>query len=144
MDVVVRSRHCELTDQFREHVAEKLGRLEKHDHRVIRIEVEVDMERNPRLSDRAVHVQLTAFSKGPALRSEGAAEEKLAAFEIALDRMAAQMRRAADRRRVHRGRHAPVSGSQALAPAGSSGDAAADEAHETDDVSPPVVEEQTQ
>jgi two-component system NarL family response regulator len=143
MDVVVRSRHCELTDQFREHVEEKLGRLEKHDHRVIRIEVEVDMEKNPRLSDRAVRVELTAFSKGPLLRSEGAAEEKLAAFEIALDRMATQMRRAADRRRVHRGRHAPVSVSQALAPSASNGDAAPDEARETDDVSPPVVEEQT-
>jgi ribosomal subunit interface protein len=143
MDVVVRSRHCELTDQFREHVEEKLGRLEKHDHRVIRIEVEVDMEKNPRLSDRAVRVELTAFSKGPLLRSEGAAEEKLAAFEIALDRMATQMRRAADRRRVHRGRHAPVSVSQALAPSASNGDAGADQARETDDVSPPVVEEQT-
>jgi len=136
MDVVVKSRHCELTDQFREHVEEKLGRLEKHDHRVIRIEVEVDMEKNPRLSDRAVHVELTAFSKGPLLRSEGAAEEKLAAFEIALDRMATQMRRAADRRRVHRGRHAPVSVSQALAPSTLNGDAVSDEAEEPDEDTP--------
>ena len=48
MDVVVKSRHCELSDRFREHVEEKLSRLEKHDHRVIRVEVEVDAERNPR------------------------------------------------------------------------------------------------
>ena len=42
MDIVLNSRHCELTDRFRSHVAEKLARLEKHDHRVIRVEVEVD------------------------------------------------------------------------------------------------------
>ncbi len=115
MDIVLNSRHCELTERFREHVEEKLARLEKHDHRVIRVEVEVEQERNPRQSDRAVRVELTAFSKGPVIRAEAAAEDKLAALDLALDRMAAQMRRAADRRRVHRGRHTPVSVARALA-----------------------------
>jgi hypothetical protein len=39
----------------------------------------------------------------------------MAALDLALDKMAAQMRRAADRRRVHHGRHTPVSVGQALA-----------------------------
>jgi ribosomal subunit interface protein len=115
VDIVLNSRHCELSDRFRSHVEEKLARLEKHDHRVIRVEVEVDRERNPRQQDRAVKVQLTAFSKGPVVRAEAAAEDKMAALDSALDRMAAQMRRAADRRRVHRGRRTPVSVGQALA-----------------------------
>ena len=115
MDVVVKGRHCEISDRFRAHVEEKLSRLEKHDHRVIRVEVEVDVERNPRLQDRAVRVELTAFSKGPVVRAEAAAEEKMAALDLAIDKMAAQMRRAADRRRVHRGNHRPVSVSEALA-----------------------------
>jgi len=115
MDIVLNSRHCELTDTFRGHVEEKLLRLEKHDHRVIRVEVEVEKERNPRLADRAVRVQLTAFSKGPVVRAEAAAEDKLSALEQAVDKMAGQMRRAADRRRVHRGRHTPTSVAQALA-----------------------------
>jgi ribosomal subunit interface protein len=114
MDVVVKSRHCEVSDRFREHVEEKLSRLEKHDHRVIRMEVEVELERNPRLHDRAVRVELTAFSKGPVVRAEAAAEDKLAALDLALDKMAAQMRRAADRKRVHHGRRTPVSVAQAL------------------------------
>jgi ribosomal subunit interface protein len=115
MDIVLNSRHCELTDRFRSHVEEKLARLEKHDHRVIRVEVEVEKERNPRQADRAVRVQLTAFSKGPVVRAEAAAEEKMAALDQALDRMVAQMRRAADRRRVHRGRRTPTSVGKALA-----------------------------
>ncbi len=115
MDVVVKGRHCEISDSFREHAEEKLSRLEKHDHRVFRLDVEVDMERNPRQQGRAVRVELTAFSKGPVIRAEACADDKRAALDIAVDKMAAQMRRAADRRRVHHGRHTPMSVSQALA-----------------------------
>ena len=78
MDVVVTGRHCELSDRFRSHVEEKLARLEKHDHRIIRVQVEVEKERNPRQHDRAVRVELTAFSKGPVIRAEAAAEDKMA------------------------------------------------------------------
>ena len=105
MDVVVTGRHCELSDRFRGHVTEKLARLEKHDHRIIRVQVEVENERNPRQADRAVRVELTAFSKGPVIRAEAAAEDKMSALDLALDKMAAQMRRAAGRRRDHKLRH---------------------------------------
>jgi ribosomal subunit interface protein len=115
MDVVVTGRHCEVSERFREHVAEKLARLEKHDHRIMRVQVEVEQERNPRQHDRAVRVELTAISKGPVIRAEAAAEDKMGALDLAMDKMAAQMRRAADRRRVHHGRHTPVSVGQALA-----------------------------
>ena len=37
MDVVVTGRHCEMSDRFRSHVEEKLARLEKHDHRIMRV-----------------------------------------------------------------------------------------------------------
>jgi len=126
MDIVLNSRQCELTDRFRGHVEEKLARLEKHDQRVIRVEVEVAKERNPRQADRAVRVQLTAFSKGPVIRAEAAAEDKMAALDQAVDKMVGQMRRAADRKRVHRGRHTPVSVGRALADAhpGVAGDSA--------------------
>ena len=49
------------------------------------------------------------------IRAEAAAEDKMAALDLALDKMAAQMRRAADRRRVHHGRHTPISVGEALA-----------------------------
>ncbi len=108
MDVVVTGRHCELSDRFRGHVTEKLSRLEKHDHRIIRVQVEVENERNPRQADRAVRLELTAFSKGPVIRAEASAEDKMSALDLALDKMASQMRKAADRRRVHRERRERV------------------------------------
>ncbi|HYJ27947.1 MAG TPA: ribosome-associated translation inhibitor RaiA [Nocardioides sp.] len=128
MEVVVTGRHCEVSDRFREHVSEKLTRLEKHDHRIMRVQVEVELEKNPRQHDRATKVELTAFSKGPVIRAEAAAEDKMGALDLALDKMQSQMRRAADRRRVHRGRHTPVSVGEALA---GTGDVAAESGDES-------------
>jgi ribosomal subunit interface protein len=105
MDVVVTARHCELSERFRDHVADKLGRLEKHDHRIMRVQVEVENERNPRQADRAVRIELTAYSKGPVIRAEAAAVDKMGALDLAVDKMAAQMRRANDRKvRAYRNR----------------------------------------
>ncbi|MBD3925253.1 ribosome-associated translation inhibitor RaiA [Nocardioides cavernae] len=115
MEVVVTGRHCEVSDRFREHVSEKLSRLEKHDHRIMRVQVEVELEKNPRQHDRSAKVELTAFSKGPVIRAEAAAEDKMGALDLALDKMQSQMRRAADRRRVHKGRNAHVGVGEALA-----------------------------
>ena len=115
MDVVVSSRHCEVSDRFREHVEEKLARLEKHDHRIIRVDVLLEKEVRAREPERAVRVELTARSKGPIVRAEACAEDKMAALDMALDKMASQMRRAADRRKVHRGQHKPESVGEAMA-----------------------------
>jgi ribosome-associated translation inhibitor RaiA len=66
-------------------------------------------EARPREPERAVRIELTAKSKGPIVRAEASAEDKMAALDLALDKMASQMRRAADRRKVHRGQHSPES-----------------------------------
>jgi ribosomal subunit interface protein len=78
MDVVVKSRHCNLSDQFRSYVDEKITRLEKLDDRVIRVEVEVSAERNKRQHDQASRVEITVRSRGPVTRAEAAAEDKQA------------------------------------------------------------------
>jgi ribosomal subunit interface protein len=140
MDVVVSSRQCEVSERFREHVEDKLSRLEKHDHRIIRVEVLLERERNSRQPERQVRVELTAKSRGPVLRAEAAAEDKMAALDLALDKMSAQMRRAADRRKVHRGQHTPESVAQAMARAGE-GVATAEDARVADrNVGPVAVD----
>ena len=103
MDVVVKSRHCTLPDQFRGYVEEKITKLEKLNGRVIRVDVEVSAERNRRQLDHGSRVEITLHTKGPVIRAEAAAEHKSAAFDLALDKLMAQLRRAADRKRVHHG-----------------------------------------
>ena len=68
MEVVVKGRHYEVSDRFRAHVEEKLSKLEKYDHRIIRVDVEVNKESNPRLSDQLMRVEITILSRGPVIR----------------------------------------------------------------------------
>ena len=115
MDVVVKSRHCSVTEQFRAYVEEKITRLEKLDDRVIRVEVELSAERNRRQHDNAHRVEITLRSKGPVIRAEASAEDKTAAFDMAIDKLMAQLRKAADRKRVHHGSRTPRSLHEAAA-----------------------------
>jgi ribosome-associated translation inhibitor RaiA len=79
------------------------------------VEVLLAKEKTPRHPERAVRLELTAKSKGPIVRAEAAAEDKMAALDLALTKMEAQMRRANDRRKVHRGIKTPESLGQAMA-----------------------------
>lgn len=115
MEIVVKARHCELKERFRLHVSDKLARLEKLDHRVLRVDVEVSREANPRQADVAERVELTVHSKGPVIRAEAAAADKYAALDTAVERLETRLRKVADRRRVHRGSRTPVSVSRATA-----------------------------
>ncbi len=116
MDITVSGRKCEVTDRFRDHVEEKLSKLERFDERVDRVAVQVCHEHNPSRSSVAERVELTFFTKkGTVVRSEASAVDRFAALDAALDRLSAQVRRYRDRTKVHRGRHAPVSVAQATA-----------------------------
>ena len=125
MDIVVKSRHCEVSDRFRQLTTDKLARLEKYDHRVMRVDVEVSAERNPRLADRAFRVELTLHTRGPVIRAEAAAEDKTAALDGALLKLQGQLRKAADRRRIHHGSRAPMSLAQATSASDMTADAEA-------------------
>ncbi len=126
MEIVVKGRHCEVSDRFRNHVEEKLASLEKYDQRVIRVDVEVSQETNPRQSSQSVCVEITIRSKGPVIRAEASAEDKLSALDKAVERLNSQARKAHDRKRVHHGSRTPTSLAQAMATNGNH-DAAAPE-----------------
>ncbi len=114
MDIVVRGRNVEVPEHYRQFVAEKLGRIERFDHKVIRVDVELQHERNPRQSSACQNVQITCKSRGPVVRSEACAHDFYSALEAAVSKLEARLRRAADRRRVHYGHHRPPSVSDAV------------------------------
>lgn len=103
MDIVVTGRHCNLSPELKETVAERLETVEKLRDRVIRSEVEFHAREATKDPEDAVVVQITLRSKGPVVRAEGRSSDKMLAFESALDRLKAQLRKAADRRKNHRG-----------------------------------------
>ena len=109
MDVVVRGRNVEVPDHFRQHVAEKIERVERYDHRIIRVDVELYHERNPRQSASCQRVEVTCATRGPVVRAEACASDFYRALDAAVAKLDSRMRRSADRRRVHRGARTPVS-----------------------------------
>jgi ribosomal subunit interface protein len=116
MDIIVKGRNVEVPDHFRVHVSDKLRRIERFDNKIIEIDVELLHERNPRQSDNCQRVEITCVSRGPVVRAEASAPDFYAALEKAIDKLESRLRRAADRRRVHHGRHAPISVAAATAP----------------------------
>lgn len=115
MDIVVKGRNVEVPDHFREHVAQKLAPSERLDSRVIRLDVELAHEKNPRQSDRCQRIEITCTSKGPIIRAEACAADFYAALDTAVLKLEARLRKAHDRRRVHHGRHTPPSVAEATA-----------------------------
>ncbi|TXL57348.1 ribosome hibernation-promoting factor, HPF/YfiA family [Aeromicrobium terrae] len=111
MEIVVKGRNSEISDRFREHVQEKLLRIEKYDQRqkIHRVEVEVTHEKNPRQHDTAARVEMTLRSRGPAVRAEAASTDQHSALDAAIDKLESRLRRATDRRRISHGQHAPTS-----------------------------------
>ena len=109
MEIVVHGRNVVVPDHYRQHVADKLGKLERYDHKIIRTDVELHHERNPRQNGICQHVEITCRTRGPAVRSEACAEDFYKALDIAAERLERRMRQAADRRRVHHGRRTPPS-----------------------------------
>ncbi|WP_435858782.1 ribosome hibernation-promoting factor, HPF/YfiA family [Streptomyces pathocidini] len=132
MDIVVKGRKTEVPERFRKHVTEKLklDKIQKIDAKVISLDVEVSKEHNPRQADRCDRVEITLRSRGPVIRAEAAAADPYAALDAATARLEAQLRKRADKSRVHRGGRTPTSVAAATAPLAArlNGEPAAEEA----------------
>ncbi len=117
MEIVVKGRNSEISERFRQHVEEKLHRIDKFDsrQRIHRVDVEVTHEKNPRQHDRAARVEMTLLSKGPVIRAEATSADQHSALDAAIDKLETRLRKAADRKRIHHGQHAPTSLSAATA-----------------------------
>jgi ribosomal subunit interface protein len=116
VDIVVKGRNVEVPDHYRQHVADKLAKVERYDHKIISVDVELFHEKNRRQSDNCQRIEITCFSRGPVVRAEACAADFYSALDAAITKLESRLRRAADRRRIHRGRRAPVSVAAATAP----------------------------
>jgi ribosomal subunit interface protein len=115
VDIVVKGRNVEVPDRYRAHIAEKLQKMERYDQKIIEVNVELSHERNKRQADHCERVEITLVSRGPIVRAEACASDFYGALDMAVAKLSTRLRRSADRRRVHRGRHMPVSVADATA-----------------------------
>jgi ribosomal subunit interface protein len=111
MEIVVRGRNVEVPEHYRQHVEDKVGQSDRFDGKlkILRIDVELFHEKNPRQADKCQRVEITLRGKGPVVRAEAAAPDFYAALDLAAGKLDHRLRKAADRRRVHHGRRTPAS-----------------------------------
>jgi ribosomal subunit interface protein len=111
MEIVVRGRNVEVPDHYRTHVEDKVGQLDRFDGKlkILRVDVELFHEKNPRQSANCQRVEITVRGKGPVVRAEACGPDFYQALDLAQQKIDNRMRRAADRRRVHHGRRTPAS-----------------------------------
>jgi ribosomal subunit interface protein len=111
MEIVVRGRNVEVPEHFRQHVWDKISTSDRFDGKlkIVRIDVELFHEKNPRQSGNCQRVEITLNGKGPVVRAEACAPDFYAALDLAAGKLENRLRRAADRRRVHHGRRTPAS-----------------------------------
>jgi ribosomal subunit interface protein len=134
VDIVFKGRHTTVQERFRQQATVKLAKLEKLLRKVIRIDVEVSKEHNPRHHGWHERVELTIRTRGPAIRAEAAADDRFAALDLALGKLESRLRRACERRKKRHSGHgtfrasATANGSAAAAgPAAAEPPAAADD-----------------
>src|SRR3978361_282907 len=111
MEIVVRGRNVEVPEHFRQHVWDKVSTSDRFDGKlkILRIDVELFHEKNPRQSGNCQRVEITLSGKGPVVRAEACGPDFYAALDLAAGKLENRLRRAADRRRVHHRRRTPAS-----------------------------------
>ena len=110
MEIVVTGRNVEVPDHFRVHVAEKVERLERYDHKIVGMEVELFHERNRRQLKNCQRVEITGRGCGPVARAEACAQDFYSALDAAISKLEGRLRRSHDRRRITARRSAVLKG----------------------------------
>jgi ribosomal subunit interface protein len=106
MEIAISARNLTVSDRFREYVSERAHKVEQLAHRVQDLTIKVTRHDHSKNSGPEDQVELTVHGDGQIVRAEARAADKFAAFDIAFAKLTERLRRAADKRKVHHGRHA--------------------------------------
>jgi ribosomal subunit interface protein len=105
VEIVVTSRNVDVSEHFRSHITERLVRLERYDSNMIRYDVELDHENNPRQSKASQRVAIVGHGKGGTVNAEARGSNFHSALDAAVAKLEAQLRRTHDRVREHHAGH---------------------------------------
>jgi ribosomal subunit interface protein len=104
MDINIVGRNLDITDRFREYATEKTAKVSHLAERAISFEIKVSRH-SEKLGSQIGNdrVELTLVGPGAVVRAEATGADKYAAFDVAIQKLLERVRRAKDRRKVHRG-----------------------------------------
>ncbi|MEY4981130.1 MAG: hypothetical protein RL174_468 [Actinomycetota bacterium] len=112
MEINISARNLSVSDRFKDYVQDRAHKVEQLAHRVESLDIKVTRHDHSRNSGPEDQVELTVFEPGHVIRAEAHAGDKFAAFDAALGKLAERLRRAADRRKIHHGRHGSIGASE--------------------------------
>jgi putative sigma-54 modulation protein len=101
MQIEVKGRNCPVTDELRERVEKRFGKVSRQVSDLARMEVEFWEERNP-ANPRSEVVEVTLYLKGTVLRAREATEDMAHSLNLCADEVARQVKRHRDKRRRRR------------------------------------------
>lgn len=101
MEFVVKGRNTEVSDRFRDHVEDKLSKIEQFAPRAQRVDVELTHEPNPSQAEISERIEITVRDKGPVIRAEAASADRYSALDLAMGKLIERLRRARDRKKEH-------------------------------------------
>lgn len=110
METNIVGRNLGITDRFRDYATEKAEKVASLAEKPLALEIKVSRHSEKNGAAGNDRVELTLIGKGPLVRAESDGPDKYAAFDAALGRLLERVRRAKDRKKVHRGgAHRPTS-----------------------------------
>jgi putative sigma-54 modulation protein len=102
MQLQVKGRNVEVTDNIRRYAEEKLRKLEPLIHELTQVELELMVEKNPSISDNHV-AEATVWTKGPTvLRAREAAPDHRASIDQLVEKLTRQAKRFREKQRDFR------------------------------------------
>jgi len=99
--ISIKGRNTPVTDDLREHVEKRFGKIGKQVSPLAELEVEVMEERNPAIADSQV-AEVTLHLKGVTLRAHDASRDMIHSVNLCADELARQVKRHRDKRRKRR------------------------------------------
>ncbi|MHB8532433.1 MAG: ribosome hibernation-promoting factor, HPF/YfiA family [Solirubrobacteraceae bacterium] len=105
MQIDIKGRNVAVTEEHRMHAERRLGKVSRQVSELARLEIELSVERNPRVADRHV-AEATLYLKGVTLRARDASPEMMHSLNLIVDELARQVKRHRDKLRRRREAHA--------------------------------------
>jgi putative sigma-54 modulation protein len=101
MRIQVKGRNIHVSDDVREHVAKRFGKVAKQVSELAELEVELSEERNPAIAESKV-AEATLHLKGVTLRARDASGDLIHSINLCADEISVQVKRHRDKRRKRR------------------------------------------
>jgi putative sigma-54 modulation protein len=101
MRIQVKGRNVHVSEDIKEHVAKRFGKVSKQVSELAELEVELFEERNPAIANRMV-AEATLHLKGVTLRARDASADLIHSINLCEEELAVQVKRHRDKRRKRR------------------------------------------